>query len=264
MYNIQGDILAEFPTVNDASNTIGISRNNISQCLKGCVHTAGGYVWKYKNYNKVSANSNIHNNPFPTRIFKNKIGVLQYDLDGNFIKEYESLTLAAKENNLLISHISNCINGNRSCTGGYMWKSKTGEIKYKIDAYKTRPKRARKVLKYDTAGNFICEYESMEEACKAANISRGTLMKYIASKSYNEFIWKFKSKDVPLTIKTSDFIFKSKSAIPVLKCDLQGNILQEFPNIAIASKKSGVSRTHIYNSLAGHGKNIDNCKWKYK
>lgn len=147
-----------------------------------------------------------------------------------------------------------------------MWKIKSGEIEYKINAFKQKPKRARKVVKYNENGEFICEYETIENAVKDANISRGTLMKYIANKikSPNGFIWRFKDNNNLQNIDVSNFVSKSKQSIPVLKCNLQGDVLQEFPTIASASKETGVSRTHIYNSLAGRGRKIDDYNWKFK
>ena len=61
---------------------------------------------------------------------KKKIGeksskkVYQYDLQCNFIKEYNSVTDAAKQNELFSSGISYvCRNNNKTC-GGFIWKYK--------------------------------------------------------------------------------------------------------------------------------------------
>lgn len=55
---------------------------------------------------------------------RNKIKVRQYDLDDNFIKEFESMKEASKETGVSISNISQCINNKKkqgySC--GYIWK----------------------------------------------------------------------------------------------------------------------------------------------
>ena len=57
---------------------------------------------------------------------KNKIKVKQYDLNGKFIKQYNSLTEASKQSRVSISKISTCINGkykykNKS-KNKYIWK----------------------------------------------------------------------------------------------------------------------------------------------
>ena len=51
--------------------------------------------------------------------------VLQYDLDGNFIKEWESISEAKKR--LGINNITYACNGKYKHAGGYIWKYKYGK-----------------------------------------------------------------------------------------------------------------------------------------
>lgn len=51
--------------------------------------------------------------------------VCQYDLQGNFIKEWESVVEASKKLKLSQGNISSCCRGERKTTGGYMWKYTT-------------------------------------------------------------------------------------------------------------------------------------------
>lgn len=50
--------------------------------------------------------------------------VLQYDLNGNFIKEWESGTEVERQLKIDQGHISECCNGKRKKTGGFVWKFK--------------------------------------------------------------------------------------------------------------------------------------------
>lgn len=50
--------------------------------------------------------------------------VLQFDLNGNFIKEYSSIREAVKELKIRSSGISNCCAGRYSKSGGYKWRYK--------------------------------------------------------------------------------------------------------------------------------------------
>jgi len=54
---------------------------------------------------------------------RNKI-VMQYDLEGNIIKEYESQNLASRETKIQQGDISACCNGKQKTAGGYVWKFK--------------------------------------------------------------------------------------------------------------------------------------------
>lgn len=53
---------------------------------------------------------------------KNRKRVRQYDLKGNLIREYKSVSEAGKINNIPFSNISNCCRKNVHTAGGYIWK----------------------------------------------------------------------------------------------------------------------------------------------
>jgi len=57
-------------------------------------------------------------------LFKLMKPIFQYDLDGRFIKEYESIRHASKELNVNESGISNCLLKNQKTSYGYIWKYK--------------------------------------------------------------------------------------------------------------------------------------------
>lgn len=52
----------------------------------------------------------------------NAIKVKQYDLNGNFIKEWSSATEAGKELGILQQSISNCRSGKTKTAGDFIWK----------------------------------------------------------------------------------------------------------------------------------------------
>lgn len=51
-------------------------------------------------------------------------GVVQFDLNGNYIKEYDTITQASKETGVCLSKISAVAMGKRKTSGGYIWKYK--------------------------------------------------------------------------------------------------------------------------------------------
>lgn len=55
-----------------------------------------------------------------------QVRVVQMTLNGDLIKEYESLSAASKETGCGVSHISQVIYGKRYSTGGYLWKKVEG------------------------------------------------------------------------------------------------------------------------------------------
>ena len=61
--------------------------------------------------------------------------VYQYDLLGNFIKEWDCLSDVQRHLNILVTHITACCNGRQKTAGGYIWKREFNE-KIKLDREK--------------------------------------------------------------------------------------------------------------------------------
>ena len=79
--------------------------------------SAGGFIWRYKN------------DPLPSnykfeRWKNNKKKVIQMDLDGNFIKEWESLMSIQRELGFNNANISMCCLGQIKTGYGYKWEYK--------------------------------------------------------------------------------------------------------------------------------------------
>lgn len=79
----------------------------------------------YGSFTKNQLDSVKRNLEFARR--KRMIPVVQYDLNWNVIKGYESVISAAKHNNISDSHICQCCTGKRKSCGGYRWKRKVEE-----------------------------------------------------------------------------------------------------------------------------------------
>ena len=120
------------------------------------------YIKKYKSnlygYN-ISAGGDdycIYNKP-----------VWQYDLDGNFLNEYESITQAANITGIYKTEISHCCNKKRiKRTGEFLWAFK-GE---KCEPYVSRVNKS--VTKYDLDGNYIQTYECVNSISQDKKMRR--------------------------------------------------------------------------------------------
>lgn len=113
-YNLDGSFVSKFNSSFEAGDKTGIACGSIDNCCKGKQLSAGGYQWRY---------SNSSDNIEPVRSSKRKVGVAQYGEDNTLIATYSSCREAARENNLTVQVISECINGKRKTSyGGYIWK----------------------------------------------------------------------------------------------------------------------------------------------
>jgi hypothetical protein len=97
--------------------------------------------------------------------------VYQYDLNGNFIKEYRSVRFTATELGLNHSNISRCCNGIFKHTGGYIFKYEiTNNIQLK------NPNAVKKiVVEVDSNGLEIDRWVSIMECSRSIGIDNGNL-----------------------------------------------------------------------------------------
>lgn len=121
-YDMQGIFIKEHPSAAKASQHVKTTgRGNITSCCLKLRHNAGGFIWRYNNENVVQSlpTSEVHRDPI------NSKKVLQYDLQGNFIQEWESMTKASKNiPKLCPGTIKRCCLGEASKAGGYKWEYK--------------------------------------------------------------------------------------------------------------------------------------------
>lgn len=126
---------------------------------------------------------------------KRQVKIKQFDLQGNFIKEWDSLKDAAK--NLGISHskISLCLRGIRNKAGRFKWETdnilKKNKKHKKLNAI---PINKVFIELYDTNNTLLHFFESITEGAKYFNISVGTISNNLKglSKITKQGIWKRK------------------------------------------------------------------------
>lgn len=150
------------------------------------------YINKYNTY-YLAKNSNGYNMTLGGN-GQNGYGksVKQYDLDGNFIRIYNTIIEAALDTGVKDSSIVNCCAKRRNCCGGYMWCYADEEI---VQPCKRRGKR---VCQYDLQGNYIRTFNSAAEAGRCVNRERMQISQCCRSKkgSVAKFQWRYEG-DIP-------------------------------------------------------------------
>ena len=103
--------------------------------------------------------------------------VKQYDLYGNFIKEYKSVSQAAIELGTHRTHITRACK-KHGTTKGYMWCYVEDEINhpYKRNGQKT-------VIQKTLYDEFIAEYISLADAARQTGIGRDNIHRCISNKN---------------------------------------------------------------------------------
>jgi hypothetical protein len=124
--------------------------------------------------------------------------VLQYDLEGNFIKEWEYAKQPVIEG-LCVNYdgISCCIRGVQETAGGYIWKEKlTDKFPLKVEKVKrTHSPPRKKVLHYNQDGKLLGEYESPKQCSKELGVPYTLLTQMLKGKRGPRYGETFKYKD---------------------------------------------------------------------
>lgn len=130
-----------------------------------------------------------------------KIAVLQYDLQGEFIQEWESGSAAEKVLNLSAGSVSRCCSGQRTNSGDFLWKKSNDDtpVEELMLAY-ARSQKCCKVDLIDDAGLIIKTYESGKEAEQELGLARGKVSE-VCNNKYGrktvggyKFQWNYKLK----------------------------------------------------------------------
>ncbi len=123
------------------------------------------------------------------------------------------------------------------------------------------PYNAVAVNQYTTDGRFVARYKSGMDAIRALGkmgCSSG-IVECCRREHHTAFgyVWRFDG-DVDTSFT------KSTNARAVVRCDLNGNPIQEFPSLEAASNKCKVSKAHICDCCRGNRAKAGGSKWKYK
>jgi hypothetical protein len=176
------------------------------------------------------------------------IKVYQYDLEGNFIREFESLTEAAKSCNSVTTNISKCCKGNFHTAGGFIWRyNKTDKIEPAKVTWKA------KIYKYSLKKELITIYNNSEEASYFEDLHYCTIQKYSRQnyKPKNKlFFFSYFSPESINNIKISETKekspLKSQKCIIVLKDD---KFYKKYNSIGECSRDLKIRRNKLSESL---------------
>jgi hypothetical protein len=115
-YDKRGRFLAKYDSIKEASKATGVISTGISNCILGLSLSSGGYIWRHLNDDDVEEVEE-YKNPITKEI-------LCYDMNGNFIKEYRSITEASNELKIASGSISSCCKGKLKTAGKHIFKYK--------------------------------------------------------------------------------------------------------------------------------------------
>ena len=125
----------------------------------------------------------------------NAQAIQQYDKDGNFIKEYSTITEASKATGTCLSKITAVAKGKRKTAGGFVWKYSSDKgisFNHKNIVYKKQG--CKPIVQYDLSGNVVAEYASIAEASKENNLERTNIIACLKGRIKTAYGYKWSYK----------------------------------------------------------------------
>lgn len=211
-YDLKARYIAKYDCVKTACIILNIESvySSVCRCAKGELKSAGNFIWRYEgsnipveSYVRETTKGFKHSEDSKRKMRESRLGkiggprakpVLQYDLDGVFLKEFVSANNADDELNLSRGSVYSICTGKKKSAGGYMWRFKTDNFQIRIDPYKTN--QLKPVVQFDLNGNYIKTWSSAKEAGETLGIASSGITG--CCKGYDKYItaggfkWKYK------------------------------------------------------------------------
>lgn len=154
---------------------MGVAINKSKEAVKR-------YLILHNLFKKYKFNKDFYNKP-----------IIQYNLDGDFIKEWSSIRDASET--LQIQHIPAVCKGIRKSAGGYLWRYKeSDDFPQKISVPSKFDTSKKEIIQYDLNENYIQEFSSISDAARITGVSREGIHLCLNGTfpQMNGYIWKYK------------------------------------------------------------------------
>lgn len=214
LYDINGKFISEYKSIADCAYQLHLTEDEVRKYANCRKYMRGLYMVKFKKGDTVpniivpysvkqkeiikTINKTVVNEQIVVRkrtVSIVKTAILQYSLDGKFIKEYESISAASRQ---LGRRINPFLPNGKS--GGYRWKIKGKDEMYEDLDSIVVSKSGRKpydskycgvIAQYDLDGNKIAEYSSINDASRQTGIKYGRIYGTIQGTIKKpDYIWK--------------------------------------------------------------------------
>ena len=248
-------VISKYPSVAVAERKTGINKTEISFCCCRKRKAAGGYLWRYMEDFPALPSEN-------EEWLKNSLKkpVNQYDLEGHYLKTYDSVAEAKRSTDApAIGQAANPGTSHRS-SGGYQWRYDTGNhedipplSRRRIAVCQIDPKTCQ----------LIATYQSLADAAKAtgsksANIYHACIRNIKTSGGY---VWRY--EDDLADFSSEDTETKDRRKKPVNQYDLDGHYLKTYNSLVEARRATGAPAISLVLLPDSDHKSSGGYQWRY-
>lgn len=184
----------------------------------------------------------------------NRKKIAQYDLEGNFIRIWDSIIIAETELNL--TSIRNALIGNSKYAGQWQWRYYNGDNS-NINPVQVKEKS---VYQFDLQGNLLQRYKSISDAAHTFKnfISAKSAISQVCTGKHSQaygYYWSFKNKFESR---------KNNHLSPVAKYNDEGQFLESYSSVKEASDSNNIKTpSNIIAAIKGSQKRCGGFRWRY-
>lgn len=184
----------------------------------------------------------------------------QYTIEGEFVKSWNSISLASEFYNICNSAIAGCCKHEYGfkTAGGFVWRYSGEEYHYDDSKH---------IIQLNKDYEFINEFKTLDEVC---NVVFGSITEKhkmgitqcrgFHIKSYKGFVF-LNKKDYITNNFTKHKLVKTQK---VIQKDLNGNIIKIFSSSKDAEKQTGFGHKYILETCRGKRPNYKNYIWEFE
>lgn len=267
-FNLNGKFIAKYPSMVDASRKTGTSLIQIQLCAKGMIAYAKNWQWRSAD-DPMFINGIVDIEPIQYSGRPRSKPILQFDENGIFLKEYQSMNEAARTMGLAYTNLYLCIKGNSKTAGGFQWRCKEDPLFNKgivnIEPVK-RVTNSTAILQFDLKGRYIREYPSIKMAANALGISSHSICDCASGKTMSAADFQWYYRDDPRFangIEDIEEIRRKARKQPVLQFDKNGNYIAQYSTSKQASWKTGTPALNINLCAQGKSNAGGGFQWRY-
>jgi len=178
--------------------------------------------------------------------------IYKYNLDGEFICEYESIEAAADINNISSSYLSDHLKGIWSfCHKNIYTKKFYIELPKEFLEHKSkRIYKTKEIHQYDLNGKYIKSYKDKNEAAKETNLKPRYIRDFASGhsgrgKTYGGFLWSYeKHKKIPKFEKVKNYK-------KICQYSKDGKFIKIYDSIKQAAEKIKIHQAGISKCASG-------------
>jgi len=250
LLDLKGNYMKTFESAISASKELKISPSAITHCCKDNNGKASDFMFMYK--------SDWDNGKRREVYIPQEKAIVQLDLKGNFIKDWNCIMDASRELNLYDTNIVKCLKNKRRMTGNFMWLYKEDWNKG-IKKTKYVPLKLA-VVQLNKDGSFIKGFKSIADASRYILVSEQSIAYSIKNDSFcKKCLWQFKKDYDNGIIKVN--INKKKR--PILQLDLNENIIKQWDSISVVAKILKINHGNIGLCCQNRRNTAGGFKWRY-